>query len=90
MENKKELELEERQKYRPADIARILFSLLVLFISRDIAVVNFLMGFHLFTSIVWIIQSEKSPLFQIKYPLFWLIPASLDVLNCLMIIYVTV
>ena len=89
MENARELEIEERGKYRPADIARILFSLLVLFISRDISIVNFLMGFHLFTSIVWIIKSEKSPLFQIKYPLFWLIPASLDVLNCLMIIYVT-
>lgn len=85
----RELGLEERTKYRSADIARILFSLLVLFISRDIEVVNFLMGLHLLTSIVWIIKNEKSPLFQIKYPLFWLIPASLDVLNCLMIIYVT-
>lgn len=87
MENRKELE--EREKYRPADIARILFSLLVLFISRDIAVVNVLMGFHLTISIAWMIISEKSPLFQTKYPSFWLIPASLDVLNCLMIIYVT-
>jgi hypothetical protein len=89
MDNEKNLELEERKKYRSADIARILFSLLVLFISRVISIVNFLMGFHLATSFAWMILSEKSPLFQIKYPLFWLIPASLDVFNCLMIIYVT-
>lgn len=89
MENQRDLEREEREKYRSPDIARILFSILVLFLSREIAVVNFLMSVHLFISLFWIVLSEKNPLFQSRYPLFWLVPASLDVLNCLMIIYVT-
>ena len=89
MGNEIELEQEERKKYRSPDIARIIFSVIVLILSREIEVVNTLMCFHLFISLLWIIVSEKKPLFQSKYPLFWLIPASLDVLNCQMIIYVT-
>lgn len=89
MVNEKELEREEREKYRSADIARIFFSILVLVISRNIAVVNILMSFHLLISVSWMALSEKNPLFQSRRPLFWLVPASLDVLNCLMIIYVT-
>lgn len=85
----KELERVEREKYRSTDIARIILSVIVLFLSREIAVVNTFMGFHLFISIVWMFLSEKYPLFQNQYPRFWLIPASLDVLNSLMIIYVT-
>lgn len=89
MVNEKELEREEREKYRSADIARIFFSILVLVISRNIAVVNIFMSFHLVISVSWMALSEKYPLFQSRRPLFWLVPASLDVLNCLMIIYVT-
>ncbi len=89
MRNEVGLEQEERKKYRSPDIARIVFSVIVLILSREIEVVNTLMSFHLFISFFWIISSEVKPLFQSKYPLFWLIPASLDILNCLMIIYVT-
>lgn len=89
MRNEVGLEQEERKKYRSPDIARIIFSVIVLILSREIEVVNTLMSFHLFISFFWIIISEVKPLFQSKYPLFWLIPASLDILNCLMIIYVT-
>lgn len=89
MRNEVGLEQEERKKYRSPDIARIIFSVIVLILSREIEVVNTLMSFHLFISFSWIIISEVKPLFQSKYPLFWLIPASLDILNCLMIIYVT-
>ena len=89
MGNEIELEQEERKKYRSPDIARIIFSVIVLILSREIDIVNILMSFHLFISLLWIIVSEKKPLFQSTYPLIWLIPASLDVLNCLMIIYVT-
>lgn len=89
MGNEKELEQKEREKYRSPDLARIILSVIVLILSREIAVVNWLMGFHLFISLSWMLLSEKYPLFQNKYPLFWLIPASLDVLNSLMIIYVT-
>ncbi|MBL0266249.1 MAG: hypothetical protein IPQ05_20880 [Leptospiraceae bacterium] len=89
MGNEIELEQEERKKYRSPDIARIIFSVIVLILSREIDIVNILMSFHLFISLLWIIVSEKKPLFQSTYPLIWLIPASLDVLNCQMIIYVT-
>lgn len=89
MGNEFALEQEERKKYRSPDIARIIFSVIVLILSREIEVVNILMSFHLFISLLWIIVSEKKPLFQSTYPLIWLIPASLDVLNCQMIIYVT-
>jgi len=81
----KELKL----KNRPPDFARFCFSLLVLILCKDISIIKYIMLFHLCMSLVWIIIDEKNPLFQREYPKFWLIPASLDIFNSLMIIYVT-
>lgn len=89
MKSEKELEREEREKFRYADFARIVFSILVLYISRNVSAVNILMSLHLLISVLWLVLSEMHPLFQRKYSAIWLVPASLDVLNCLMIIYVT-
>jgi len=81
----KELKL----KNRPPDLARICFSLLVLILCKDISIIKYIMLFHLCMSLVWIIIDEINPLFQRNYPKLWLIPASLDIFNSLMIIYVT-
>lgn len=82
-------EIEERNKYFSSNLARVIFSILVLYVSKELNVINILMGNHLIISIIWFLLSYKFPTFQSKYPFYWLIPASLDILNCLMIIYVT-
>ena len=83
------LEQEEKIKHFSSNLARIIFSILVLFVSKDLNVINIFMGIHLISSIIWFFLSLRFPMFQSKYPFYWLIPAGLDILNCLMIIYVT-